>query len=168
MLARSIPGSAERRRFVVGRDTRLSCPLLQAALSAGLASEGADVLDVGVLPTPGVALISVMEAAPAAVVSASHNPYWDNGVKFFSTSGAKLSDEIAAALENELDAVLAATRANPLRAKGEVGAIETDPTAADRYEQHLLSCLGDRHLRGLRVALDSANGAAFEVAPRAQ
>ncbi len=166
VLVKPIGGPTQRHRFVVGRDTRLSSPLLQAALSAGLASEGVDVLDVGVLPTPGVAHISVMESVPAAVVSASHNPYWDNGVKFFSTSGAKLSDEVESALESELGAVLSASRAKPPRANDEVGVIEADPTAAERYTQHLLACLGERGLRGLRVALDCANGAVFEVAPR--
>ncbi|MGC8626769.1 MAG: phosphoglucosamine mutase [Acidimicrobiales bacterium] len=162
-----------RRRFVVGRDTRLSGPLLQAALSAGLASEGVHVVDVGVLPTPGVAHISVEKAAPAAVISASHNPYWDNGVKFFGSSGSKLADDVEAALEHELASVLAQVPAGTGQARAkvparpEVGTISTDATAARRYEQHLLASLGGRHLGGLRVVLDCANGAASQVAPKA-
>ncbi len=160
-------GRPAGRRFVVGRDTRLSGPLLQAALSAGLASEGVEVLDVGVLPTPGVAHMSVEKMAPAAVISASHNPYWDNGVKFFSPGGSKLTDEVESALEHELGRLLERGPAQPAVAKDEVGVLVTDATAARHYERHLLSCLGGRRLGGLRVVLDCANGAAFEVAPRA-
>ena len=79
--------------FLVGRDTRISGPLLQAALSAGLATEGADVLDLGVFPTPGVAWLSAADGQPAAMISASHNPFPDNGVKFFQAGGRKLSDD---------------------------------------------------------------------------
>ena len=100
----ALPGSD--RRFIVGRDTRRSGPLLQAALSAGLASEGVDVTDVGVLATPAVAYLSAEQAAPAAVISASHNPYWDNGVKFFSSGGSKLPDAVEDALEAELEVML--------------------------------------------------------------
>jgi phosphoglucosamine mutase len=143
--------------------------LLQAALSAGLASEGVDVVDVGVMPTPGVAHASVERRAPAAVISASHNPYWDNGVKFFSAGGSKLADDVEAALERELDRVLAepsgASPAVPTRA--DVGRISIDACAADRYEQFLLDCLAGRSLEGLRVVLDCANGSASLVAPRA-
>ncbi len=84
--------------------------LLQAALSAGLAGEGVDVVDVGVLPTPAVAFLSAEQGAPAAVISASHNPYGDNGVKFFSAGGTKLSDEVEEALEAELEPLLAHAR----------------------------------------------------------
>ena len=85
--------------FVVGRDTRRSGPLLQAALSAGLASEGADVRDVGVLPTPGVAWLSAADGVPGAVVSASHNGFADNGIKLFAAGGRKLGDDLQAAME---------------------------------------------------------------------
>jgi phosphoglucosamine mutase len=155
--------------FVVGRDTRRSSPLLQAALSAGLASEGVEVIDVGVLPTPGVAYVSVEKGAPAAVISASHNPYWDNGIKFFSAGGSKLADEVEEALERQLDFVLAANWATspaPVPTGAGVGAFVTDAGAAGRYERHLLECLEGRHLEGLRLAVDCANGAASEVAPR--
>ena len=76
--------------FVVGRDTRRSGPLLQAAFSAGLATEGADVLDLGVLPTPGVATVAERRRMPGAMISASHNPFGDNGIKLFSSLGTKL------------------------------------------------------------------------------
>jgi phosphoglucosamine mutase len=165
-----VAGRAGTRKFLVGRDTRRSGPLLQAALSAGLASEGADVVDVGVLPTPAVAYLSVEQAAPAAVISASHNPFWDNGVKFFSAGGAKLSDEVEDALESELESLLATPgAAGPPRAvptRDEVGSIATDDGALGRYERYVVGCLGGRRLDGLRVALDCANGAAFASAPQ--
>ncbi len=93
-------------RFAIGRDTRRSGPLLEAALAAGLAGEGADVVSLGVAPTPEVAWWSATEAAPAAVVSASHNPFADNGIKLFSAGGRKLSDAVEEQLEAELGALL--------------------------------------------------------------
>src|SRR5207244_4862741 len=94
-------------RFVVGRDTRASGPLLQAALVAGLAAEGTDVVDAGVLPTPGVAWLSAADDVPAAMISASHNLFSDNGIKFFVAGGRKLTDDVEERLEAELDGVLA-------------------------------------------------------------
>jgi phosphoglucosamine mutase len=168
----SPPGS--ERRFIVGRDTRLSGPLLQAALSAGLVSEGVDVTDVGVLATPGVAYLSAEQAAPAAVISASHNRYWDNGVKFFSAGGSKLPDSVEDALEAELEVLLShpypvpssqPSKTGSAAGHALVGRMETDAGALERYERHVLFALGGRRLEGLRVALDCANGAAFASAP---
>jgi phosphoglucosamine mutase len=161
------PSGAARPCFVVGRDTRRSGSLVQAALAAGLAAEGADVVDVGVMPTPAVAYLAAEKGLPAAVISASHNPYWDNGVKFFSAGGTKLSDEMEQVLEAELDAFLAGNRraAQPLPTKDAVGAITTDPGALERYERFVLGGLSGRSLSGLRVALDCANGAAWQSAP---
>ena len=85
--------------WLIGRDTRISGPVLQAALAAGLASEGATVCDIGVLPTPGVAHLSAEDSVPAAMISASHNPFADNGIKLFSAGGLKLSDSTEARLE---------------------------------------------------------------------
>ncbi len=89
-------------RYAIGRDTRRSGPMLEAALAAGLASEGADVTLLGVVPTPEVAWWSATEDAPAAMVSASHNPFADNGIKLFAPGGRKLSDAVEARLEAEL------------------------------------------------------------------
>ena len=170
--ARVLGGPGAQRKFLVGRDTRRSGALLQAALSSGLAGEGADVVDVGVLPTPAVAFLSAEQAAPAAVISASHNPYWDNGVKFFSSGGAKLADEVEEALEAELESQLAAPggghrsqRREPPTGVG-VGCLSADTGALARYERRVLDCLDGRRLCGLRVALDCANGAAFASAPQ--
>src|SRR6058998_381801 len=96
-------------RFLVGRDTRRSGPMLQGALSAGLAAEGADVVDLGVLPTPAVAWLSADEGVAAAVISASHNPFPDNGVKFFAAGGRKLPDEVEAGIEAELERLTGAS-----------------------------------------------------------
>jgi len=129
--ARVLPGD----RFLIGRDTRVSGALLQAALSAGLMAEGFHVADVGVLPTPGVAWLSAAEGYPAAVISASHNPFQDNGIKFFAGGGRKLSDEVEARLEAEVDRLLGAGTvhgpqedgANPLAAPAASPAGSTTP-----------------------------------------
>ncbi|MGH9087728.1 MAG: hypothetical protein ACRDYZ_06390, partial [Acidimicrobiales bacterium] len=92
--------------FLVGRDTRRSGTLLQAALAAGLAAEGADVLDLGVLPTAGVAHCAADRSTPAAMVSASHNPFADNGIKLFGTTGTKLATSTEGVIEAELDVLL--------------------------------------------------------------
>ena len=150
--------------FLVGRDTRISGPLLQAALSAGLATEGADVVDLGVLPTPGVAWLSAADRRPAAMISASHNPYPDNGVKFFMAGGRKLSDETEAALESELDRLIADPGASPRRTGPALGRLLSGD-GHDRYEAALADSIDGRSLAGLSIVLDCANGAASEVAP---
>jgi phosphoglucosamine mutase len=153
-------------RFVVGRDTRRSGPLLQAALSAGLASEGADVVDLGVLPTPAVARLAAEQAVPAAVISASHNPYFDNGVKFFSSGGTKLGDDVEEALEAELAQLVAEGPSGRGAVREAVGWISSDQGALERYQRFVVSCLEGRDLRALKVALDCANGAAWQSAPQ--
>jgi phosphoglucosamine mutase len=160
-----VGGANPHHRFIVGRDTRLSSSLLQAALSAGLAGEGIDVVDAGVIATPAVAYLSADQRAPAAVISASHNPFWDNGVKFFSAGGTKLLDESEEALEAELAALFAQPERPWAPTRAAIGQIAPDPAALGRYEQYLVSCLDGRRLGGLRVALDCANGAAFQCAP---
>jgi phosphoglucosamine mutase len=152
--------------FVVGRDTRRSGPLLQAAFSAGLAAEGADVVDLGVLPTPGVAAVAESRQAPGAVISASHNPFGDNGIKLFSLLGTKLPVEVEGEIERELDAVLADPDRPPRRPTGHgVGRISADPDAVSLYQAHLLGTLEGRRLDGLRIVVDCANGAASFIAP---
>jgi phosphoglucosamine mutase len=158
------PGGAQEHCFVVGRDTRRSGPMLQAALSAGLASEGADVVDVGVMPTPAVAYLSAERRAPAAVISASHNPYFDNGIKFFAAGGTKLPDEVEDRIEAELAELVLVGR-GPAPTRDAVGAISSDAGALSRYESFVLGCLEGRSLGGLRVALDCANGAAWRSGP---
>lgn len=156
-----------RDAFVVGRDTRISGPLLQAAFTAGLASEGADVIDLGVIPTPGVARVAARRGLPAAVISASHNPFADNGVKLLGAGGVKLDQDLERTVEEELTAVLTGTVGHHRLPAGEsVGRVTTDPAAHGEYEQSLLATLGGRRLDGLKVVLDCANGAASGFAPR--
>ena len=150
--------------FLVGRDTRISGPLLQAALSAGLATEGADVVDLGVLPTPGVAWLSAADKQPAAMISASHNPFPDNGVKFFLAGGRKLSDEVEAQLEAELDRLIADPQESPRRTGSALGRL-LPGGGMERYEAALAATVGAGSLEGLSVVLDCAHGAASAVAP---
>jgi phosphoglucosamine mutase len=163
--ARVLGGS----RFAIGRDTRRSGPLLEAALAAGLAAEGADVVSLGVAPTPEVAWWSATEAAPAAVVSASHNPFGDNGIKLFSAGGRKLSDAVEARLEAELDALLHPGARVAPAAEAPVGAAVGSVTPAEGvhggYGRAVLASLEGRRLDGLRAVVDCANGAACAVAP---
>jgi len=173
-LGRAAARILDAPAFVVGRDTRRSGPLLQAALSAGFAAEGADVVDVGVLPTPGVACVAADRGVPGAVVSASHNPFEDNGIKLFSPEGTKLAMEVEAAIERELESVLAGPQSaagadgpgrRPRRTGHGVGRMESDPGAASLYMAHLAEVTEGRHLGGLRVVVDCAHGAASVIAP---
>jgi phosphoglucosamine mutase len=156
-------------RWLVARDTRRSGPLLGAALSAGLASEGASVVDVGVLPTPGVAHLSKVDGVAAAMISASHNPFGDNGIKFFSPGGRKLDDPT----EHSLEVQVARLEREGIPGAAErpvgdgVGIVDRDPAAAERYAQHLQqTSIDGRRLTGLRVVLDCSNGAASIVGPQ--
>jgi phosphoglucosamine mutase len=154
------PGSA-RPFAVVGRDPRASGEFLEAAVVAGLASAGVDVYRVGVLPTPGVAFLTGADGADFGVmISASHNPMPDNGIKFFARGGLKLDDD----LEDAIEAVLGAEGERPCGA--EVGRVFDAPTAVDRYVRHLVSTI-DVPLTGLRIVLDCADGAASLAAPQA-
>jgi phosphoglucosamine mutase len=162
--AARVLGGAERP-FVLARDTRRSGPMLEAALAAGLAAEGADVVLAGVLPTPGAAYLSHVRDCPAAVLSASHNPFPDNGIKFFARGGRKLTDEIEERLEAELDAILAGGPP-PRRVEGSaVGAARPDERARQEYESWMVTTLEGRRLDGLRVVIDCGNGAATATAP---
>ncbi|HEX2849838.1 MAG TPA: phosphoglucosamine mutase [Acidimicrobiales bacterium] len=154
----------------LGRDTRVSGPLLAAALAAGFAAEGAGVVDLGVVPTPAVAAACAARELPGAVISASHNPYPDNGVKLFAAGGRKLSDEVEEQLEAELREILAAGAHSgtpsgaDAKVGAEVGRIDADPDAVAIYEDHVLAALEGRSLGGLRIVLDCANGAASALA----
>jgi phosphoglucosamine mutase len=150
-------------RMVVGRDTRLSGPMLEAALVAGLCSSGVDVLLTGITPSPAVAWLTRDEGAQAgAVVSASHNPTEDNGIKFFSRDGSKVSAE----LEEDIEALLERPPDEPLPRGADVGAPVALVDAHDRYLSYLGSTL-ERGLHGLKVVLDCAHGAAARLGPRA-
>jgi len=164
-LGRAVARTITATTFLIGRDTRRSGPMLQAAFGAGLASEGADVVDVGVLPTPALAWLSGKRDLPAVVISASHNPFGDNGIKLFGAGGTKLSEETEQAIEDELLRVLdAATRGpRPLVGHG-VGTMRAEPGLGTDYVGYLGGVLDGRRLDGLRIVVDSANGSASALA----
>jgi phosphoglucosamine mutase len=145
-------------RWIVGRDTRESGPEFEAALAGGLGAGGATVELVGVLPTPAVAYLAQVDGAAAAMITASHNPHHDNGVKFFAAGGLKLSDaaeqRIEAALTEDLGAVGLGIRD------------AARPDLAERYVEHLLGLFPEGCLTGMSVVLDCANGAMSFVAPQ--
>jgi phosphoglucosamine mutase len=166
-LGRAIARTITATTFLIGRDTRRSGPMIQAGVSAGLASEGADVVDVGVLPTPALAWLSAERDVPAVVISASHNPFGDNGIKVFAAGGAKLSEEIEAAIEDELERILDPVAKGPRRLEGHgVGRLTAELDLADSYVEHLCDLVDGRSLEGLRLVVDSANGAASGIAAR--
>ncbi len=153
--------AGHRPRAVVGRDPRASGEFLEAAVVAGLASAGVDVVRVGVLPTPAVAFLTQTRGADLGVMlSASHNPMPDNGIKFFARGGVKLGDDVEDAVENRL-------REPWQRPTGaDVGRVSDDSAATGEYIDHLLASLPHR-LDGLHVVVDCANGAAYRSAPDA-
>jgi len=153
-----------RHRIVVGKDTRLSGYMLETALASGVCSMGADVMLVGPLPTPGIAFITTsMRANAGVVISASHNPYYDNGIKIFSQDGFKLPDEI----EDRIEELILSNHLHSLRPTAkEVGKAHRIDDAVGRYVVFLKNTFpNDLTLDGLRIALDCANGAAYRVAP---
>jgi len=155
---RGYPNQA-RPTAVVGRDSRASGEFLEAAVVAGLASAGVDVTLLGVLPTPAVAYLTDAHAADLGVMlSASHNPMPDNGIKFFARGGHKLDD----AVEDAIEAQLGQDWDRPFGPN--VGRVASAPEAVNAYQDHLLSTLPNR-LEGLTVVVDCANGAASKVAP---
>jgi len=155
----------KRHRIVIGKDTRLSGYMLETALCAGICSMGVDVLLLGPFPTPGIAFItSNMRADAGVVISASHNPFQDNGIKFFAPSGFKLPDEV----EREIERLIFSNEIDSIRPTAEeVGKAYRIEDSIGRYIVHLKNSLQrDIDLEGLRVVLDCANGAAYNVAPR--
>ncbi|MEO1059292.1 MAG: phosphoglucosamine mutase [Actinomycetota bacterium] len=156
------------RRAVIGGDTRASTPMLSAALAAGFAASGVDVVDLGVAPTPMVADAARRHDAIGAVVSASHNPFHDNGIKLFARGGMKLRDDVERRIEEHLEQDASVSFARALGADGgPVGAIRSGHTSIGReYLDHLKSAIDGRTLDGMRIVIDAANGAAAElVAP---
>jgi phosphoglucosamine mutase len=161
VLGRSRGSDEGRSLAVVGRDPRASGEFLEAAVVAGLASAGVDVCRVGVLPTPGVAFLTAADGADFGVmISASHNPMPDNGIKFFARGGLKLDDDLEDAIEAALDV------GGDRPAGAGVGRVFDAPGAVDRYVRHLLSTISVS-LSGLRIVVDCADGAASLAAPRA-
>ncbi|MCF8185249.1 MAG: phosphoglucosamine mutase [Sulfuritalea sp.] len=146
---------------LIGKDTRISGYMLEAALEAGLSAAGVDVLLTGPMPTPAVAYLTrALRAQAGIVISASHNPYYDNGIKFFSSEGAKLGDDIEHAIEAELDKPMQVMESAML------GKARRIDDAAGRYIEFCKSTFpNDMDLRGLKIVLDCAHGATYHVAP---
>ena len=151
----------EKPLFTIGKDTRISSDMLEGALIAGLCSAGADVLHLGVIPTPAVAFLTVENKADAGIViSASHNPFEHNGIKIFNSKGFKLSD----ALENEIEDIVLFNQKAPLCTGADIGRVTyADQEEADDYIDHLVSTV-DSDLGRLRILVDCANGAASATA----
>jgi phosphoglucosamine mutase len=169
-------GHSRRPSAVIGRDSRASGDFLEAAVVAGLASRGVDVHRLGVIPTPGVAyLTGALNADFGVVLSASHNPAADNGIKFFGRSGVKLPDEVEDQIEARLraagDGVQAASAVGDPLPLG-FGRVTDAYSAHETYLDHLLASLpapptGQPPLHGMRVVVDCAHGAAYSIGPRA-
>ncbi len=149
--------------FVIGRDTRASGARLEAALAGGLEVGGARPETLGVLPTPAVAWVCAACNVPGAVISASHNPWSDNGIKFFAAGGRKLADDVEERLEAALDRLTAEGAPIPPA----LFVPEAPPPGLDSWVDAVVSSLEGRRLDGLRVVVDCANGAASSVAPEA-
>jgi phosphoglucosamine mutase len=151
-----------RGLVLIGKDTRISGYMFESALEAGLAAAGVDVRLLGPLPTPGIAFLTrALRADAGFVISASHNPFHDNGIKLFSREGKKLADELELAIERELGQPFATVESRQL------GKAERVDDAAGRYIEHCKASVpGGFDLKGLRVAVDCAHGAGYLVAPR--
>src|SRR3954470_4806265 len=160
-VAHQIKRGSHRHRVVIGKDTRLSGYMLETALASGLCSMGVDVLLCGPLPTPAISNLTVsMRADAGAVISASHNPYEDNGIKFFSADGSKLPDEVESEIERKLDDPMAC------KPSAQLGKAQRVDDAAGRYIEFCKSTFPSRlDLRGMRIVVDCAHGATYHVAP---
>jgi phosphoglucosamine mutase len=154
----------EGRPIVIGRDTRVSGPLLESAVASGIAAMGVDVLLVGVVPTPAIAFLTRhLQGGAGVVISASHNPFEDNGLKIFQQDGLKCDD----ALELELEGLILGNVLREQEKNGmTAGNVRTWPDAARRYAELAVKTYGEGlDLRGLRIVVDAGNGAAFQTTP---
>ena len=157
--------SARRHRIVIGKDTRLSGYMIESALTSGLCSMGMDVLLVGPVPTPGIAFLTrSLRADAGVVISASHNPFEDNGIKFFGRDGFKLPDEVEKKME---DLIFSGTIDAIRPTASEIGKAFRIDDAIGRYNEFVKSSIPrGMDLSGLRIVVDSANGAAYKIGPR--
>lgn len=151
----------DRPTVLIGKDTRVSGYMLEAALEAGFAAAGVDVMLAGPMPTPAVAYLTrALRLQAGVVISASHNPYFDNGIKFFSAAGSKLPDAVEEEIEARIDQPMGCVDS------AGIGRARRIADAAGRYIEFCKSTFpNDRHLRGVKIALDCAHGAAYHIAP---
>ncbi|WP_338090107.1 phosphoglucosamine mutase [Shewanella insulae] len=152
---------AGTKKVIIGKDTRISGYLFESAMEAGLSAAGLNVMLMGPMPTPAVAYLTrTFRAEAGVVISASHNPYYDNGIKFFSTDGSKLADEVELEIERELEKPLECVESHLL---GKVSRIED---AAGRYIEYCKGNFPAEHtLNGLKIVVDCAHGATYHIAP---
>jgi len=152
-----------RHRVVIGKDTRLSGYMIEPALTAGFVSMGLDVFLVGPVPTPAISMLTrSLRADIGIMISASHNPYFDNGIKIFDAKGEKLDDEIESEIENLIDADLNKYLADP----SDLGRVKRLEDARGRYIEFVKNSFArDKNLSGLKIAVDCANGASYSMAP---
>jgi len=165
-LAHVLSGGTDRPRFVIGQDTRISGDMLAHALVSGISSSGAQAELLGVLPTPGIAFMTRATGANGGIViSASHNPYQDNGIKIFSAEGCKLPDDTEAAIERSVLSGKSSDAGSSLHKTGRVIGVAD---AAERYSDFLKTCGPGQPgpFANIHVVLDCANGATYQVAPR--
>lgn len=152
----------QNTRVLVGRDPRVSGDILESALVAGICSQGVDAVLAGIIPTPGVALLTATcDAAAGVVISASHNPMPDNGIKFFGPDGYKLDDSVEAAIEDQLERF----DSFPRPRGADVGRVLRGRELASDYARHVKSTIGTS-LQGMKLVIDGANGASSELAPK--
>lgn len=161
LLEKVVMPSGERPSILIGKDTRLSGYMLESALEAGFAAAGVDVCLVGPMPTPAVAYLTrALRLQAGIVISASHNPYYDNGIKFFSAQGTKLPDEVEFAIEEAIDQPMVCV------APADLGRAKRIDDARGRYIEFCKSTFpNDLDLRGLKIVVDCAHGAAYHTAP---
>ena len=161
LLERAVMPEGDRPAVLIGKDTRLSGYMLEAALEAGFSAAGVDVSLVGPIPTPAVAYLTrALRLQAGAVISASHNPYYDNGIKFFSAQGTKLPDDVEYAIEEVIEQPMVCVAAADLGRAKRIG------DARGRYIEFCKSTFpNDLDLRGLRIVVDCAHGAAYHTAP---
>lgn len=164
VLKKNAGQTAEKNRVVIGKDTRLSGYMLEQAMASGFVAMGMDVIRTGPIPTPAVArLTTTLRADIGVMISASHNPYQDNGIKLFGADGYKLSDEIEAQIESLIDQDLEQYLPSP----DDIGKATQMDDAAGRYSEYVKRALTkDQNLSGLKVVIDCAHGAAYKVAPQ--
>ena len=158
---RVLAGEQPSSKVLIGKDTRISGYMFESALQAGLSAAGVDIRLLGPMPTPGIAYLTrTLHAQAGIVISASHNPYYDNGIKFFSAQGTKLPDEVELAIEEELEKPMVTTESALL------GKAERVVDAAGRYIEFCKSTVPyTLELRGLKIVVDCAHGATYHVAP---
>ena len=163
-ITRFLKNGGKNTRIIIGRDTRITGEMLERALESGIMSMGGTPCPVGVLPTPGIAYMAkILEADAGIVISASHNPYQDNGIKLFAGSGLKMTDSEEASIE---DLIMEGGLTDEAPLSSGVGRIENVDEVMERYVSFIAGTISDDvSIRGMRVVLDTANGATHEAAP---